>query len=173
MTYYEHMLIIIKKRNESDMARPQCCRRVTGTPGCRIFRPESTQHSISETLHLTLDELEALRLADLQGLYQEEAAKKMNVSRQTFGRIIESARRKTARALVESRILKIEGGNCSVGGTGCMRCSDCHKRVEIPPHSPVPGVCPSCKSRNLHMEETYRDVENNIGRILPEKQTEK
>lgn len=155
------------------MARPQCCRRVAGTPGCRIFKPDTAQLSGTEMLFLTLDELEALRLADLEGYYQEEAAERMNVSRQTFGRIIESARRKTARALVESRILKIEGGNCRVEGMGCLRCSDCHQRVEIHPHSPIPGFCPSCKSRNLHMEETPLDVENNIGRKLPEKQTGK
>ena len=48
---------------------------------------------------LTLDEYEAIRLADLEGLYQEQAATRMNVSRQTFGRIVEAARRKVADVL--------------------------------------------------------------------------
>ena len=57
-----------------------------------------------------MDELEALRLADLESLYQEQAAGRMKVSRQTFGRIVESARRKVAEALVEGKALRIDGG---------------------------------------------------------------
>lgn len=59
---------------------------------------------------LTLDELESLRLADLEGLYQETASARMKISRQTFGNIIASARRKVADALINSKALKIEGG---------------------------------------------------------------
>ncbi len=60
---------------------------------------------------MTLDELEALRLADLDGLYQATAAARMGVSRQTFGNIVERARRKVADVLVHSKALKIEGGH--------------------------------------------------------------
>ncbi|MDD5692416.1 MAG: DUF134 domain-containing protein [Candidatus Omnitrophica bacterium] len=63
-----------------------------------------------EEVNLTLDELEAVRLADLKGLYQEEAAKKMDISRQTFGNIIEKAHRKIADVLLNAKALKIEGG---------------------------------------------------------------
>ena len=64
-----------------------------------------------EEVNLALDELEAIRLADLTGLYQEDAAKKMNISRQTFGNIINSAHKKIADALLNAKALKIEGGN--------------------------------------------------------------
>jgi len=57
-----------------------------------------------------LDELEAVRLADFAELYQEDAARKMNVSRQTFGNIIKSAHKKIADALLQGKALKIEGG---------------------------------------------------------------
>jgi uncharacterized protein len=60
-----------------------------------------------ETIRLALDEFEALRWADLLGLYQEEAAQKMGVSRATFGRIVETARRKVAQALVQGQALQI------------------------------------------------------------------
>ena len=63
-----------------------------------------------EEVNLTLDELEAIRLADLTELYQEDAAKKMNISRQTFGNIINSAHKKIADALLNAKALKIEGG---------------------------------------------------------------
>jgi len=59
---------------------------------------------------LTFDELEAIRLTDLQGLYQEQAAEKMNISRQTLGRILESAHKKIADALVNGKALAIQGG---------------------------------------------------------------
>ena len=64
-----------------------------------------------EEVNLTLDELEAIRLADLTELYQEDAAKKMNISRQTFGNIINSAHKKIADVLLNAKALKIEGGN--------------------------------------------------------------
>jgi len=63
-----------------------------------------------EEVNLTLDELEAVRLADLEEMYQEDAAKKMNISRQTFGNIINSAHKKIADVLLNAKALKIEGG---------------------------------------------------------------
>jgi len=63
-----------------------------------------------EEVNLTLDELEAVRLADWDGLYQEDAAKKMDISRQTFGNIINSAHKKVADVLLNAKALKIEGG---------------------------------------------------------------
>jgi predicted DNA-binding protein (UPF0251 family)/predicted Fe-Mo cluster-binding NifX family protein len=60
-------------------------------------------------IELGLDEIEAIRLADLEGLYQEAAARSMGVSRQTFGRIIEKARRKVAQALIERKALRVAG----------------------------------------------------------------
>jgi predicted DNA-binding protein (UPF0251 family)/predicted Fe-Mo cluster-binding NifX family protein len=76
----------------------------------RGFLPSGASGRGAETVVLTLDEAEALRLADLEGLYQQAAAQHMGVSRQTFGRIIESARRKTADALLNGKRLRIEGG---------------------------------------------------------------
>jgi len=61
-----------------------------------------------QEVNLTLDELEAIRLADLNGMYQEQAAQSMNISRPTFGRIIESAHKKIAEALVKGKVLRIE-----------------------------------------------------------------
>ena len=63
-----------------------------------------------EEIVLNLDEFEAIRLADYEQLYQEEAAVKMNISRQTFGRIIEAAHKKIADVLLNGKALKIEDG---------------------------------------------------------------
>ena len=85
------------------MARPRNCRRVGSMPGSNYFKPRGIPLSTLEEVVLSVDEFEAIRLADLEGLYQEQAAERMKVSRQTFGRIIETAHRKVAEALVKAR----------------------------------------------------------------------
>lgn len=88
-----------------------CMRRVEGTPQVTYFKPAGIPMRILEEVALTLDELEAVRLADLEGLYQEQASSNMGVSRPTFSRIIESARRKIGDALVNGKALRIGGGS--------------------------------------------------------------
>jgi predicted DNA-binding protein (UPF0251 family) len=92
------------------MPRPRHFRRVGHLPQSNYYKPRGIPLSVLQQVTLTVDELEAIRLADFEGMYQEDAAKKMNVSRQTFGRIIESAHRKIADALTNGKALLIEGG---------------------------------------------------------------
>jgi predicted DNA-binding protein (UPF0251 family) len=92
------------------MPRPCCRRRIAGAPPAGVFKPAGIPGRFLEEVVLGLDGLEALRLADLEGLYQEEAAARMGVSRATFGRIVADARRRVAEALVEGKLLRIEGG---------------------------------------------------------------
>lgn len=92
------------------MPRPCRCRRIRCKPDTSYFKPRGIPVDNLEEVNLTLDELEAVRLADFDGLYQEDAAKKMNISRQTFGNIIERAHKKIADFLLHAKALKIEGG---------------------------------------------------------------
>jgi predicted DNA-binding protein (UPF0251 family) len=92
------------------MPRPGKFRRICCKPAANYYKPRGIPLSVLEQINLTFDELEAMRLADLEGLYQEKAAEQMNVSRQTFGRIIDSAHKKIADALVNGKALSIEGG---------------------------------------------------------------
>jgi len=92
------------------MPRPCRCRRIRCKPDANYFKPRGIPLAILEEINLTLDELEAVRLADLEEMYQEDAAKKMSISRQTFGNIINSAHKKIADALLNAKALKIEGG---------------------------------------------------------------
>jgi predicted DNA-binding protein (UPF0251 family) len=96
------------------MPRPKCCRQVGAMPDKTRFRPQGKGSATIAEVCLTLDEYEALRLADLDGLYQEQAALRMNISRQTFGRIVKSARRKVADVLVNGKALRIGGGPVSL-----------------------------------------------------------
>lgn len=92
------------------MPRPCRCRRIRCKPDANYFKPRGIPLDSLEEVSLALDELEAIRLADLEGLYQEDAACKMNISRQTFGNIINSAHKKIADTLLNAKALKIEGG---------------------------------------------------------------
>lgn len=92
------------------MPRPRRCRKIRCNPDTNYFKPRGIPVDMLEEINLTLDELEAIRLADFDNLYQEDAAKKMNISRQTFGNIIERAHKKIADALLNAKALKIEGG---------------------------------------------------------------
>ena len=91
--------------------RPVNCRSVAALPKVTCFMPEGIPPARLQNVVLSVDEVEAMRLADMLGMYQAEAAEKMNVSRQTFGRIVQSARKKVAEALVEGKTICIEGGN--------------------------------------------------------------
>ncbi|HOE17281.1 MAG TPA: DUF134 domain-containing protein [Syntrophorhabdaceae bacterium] len=93
------------------MSRPKKCRCVNCCPDSSYFKPRGVPFVHLEEVSLNLDELEAIRLADLEGLYHEEAAGEMNVSRATFGRILDAARRKVAEAIVNGKALKIEEMN--------------------------------------------------------------
>jgi predicted DNA-binding protein (UPF0251 family) len=98
------------------MPRPCCRRRIAGAPPAGVFKPAGIPGRFLEEVVLGLDGLEAIRLADLEGLYQEEAAARMGVSRATFGRIVAEARRRVAEALVEGKLLRIEGGPVEAAG---------------------------------------------------------
>ena len=96
------------------MVRPRRHRWVEGIPEANYYKPAGIPLRDLEETVLTVEELEAIRLADLEGLYQEHAAERMGVSRQTFGRVISDAHRKIADALVGGKALRIEGGNYKV-----------------------------------------------------------
>ena len=144
------------------MARPKHCRRVGFLPGSRYFKPRGIPLSLLEEVILTVDECEAIRLADLEGLYQEQAAEKMAVSRQTFGRIIDSAHKKVAEALVKGKALRIEGGEIDMSEMRKFRCYDCQHAWELPYGTGRPLGCPSCKSGNIHRAQEDRGYASRV-----------
>jgi predicted DNA-binding protein (UPF0251 family) len=117
-----------------------------------MFKPAGIPASSLEEVVLQLDELEAIRLVDLECLYQEAAAEKMGVSRQTLGRIVESARKKVAGALIQGKALRIEGGAVEMPEMRQFKCHDCQRAWELPFGTGRPVGCPECKSRNIHRE---------------------
>lgn len=96
------------------MPRPRRCRRIRFEPNITYFKPAGIRMIELEESVITVDEFEAVRLKDLIGLDQEEAAKRMNISQPTFHRLILSARRKIADAIVNGKAIRIEGGNYKI-----------------------------------------------------------
>lgn len=94
--------------------RPKKTRWIRCVPGERCFRPVCRPLDKVKGVCLTLDEFEALRLADLEGLKQFDAAKRLKISRPTFSRIVSSARNKVADGLVNIKAIRIEGGCCKI-----------------------------------------------------------
>lgn len=132
------------------MARPKCPRMINNLPNVTYYKPRAIPLSQLEEVALTYDEYESLRLADLDELYQEEAAAKMKISRPTFGRIIESAHKKIADAIINGKAIKIEGGVISMAQKRLFRCSDCEHSWEVPFGTGRPASCPNCQSSNFH-----------------------
>lgn len=111
------------------MPRPQQNRKIASPPIMKGFKPFGIPRSAIESIVLKFDEYEAIRLLDYEGMMQEEAAEKMNVSRPTLTRIYENARRTIAKALVEGKMIFIEGGNVDFG-KDWYRCRKCHKLID-------------------------------------------
>jgi predicted DNA-binding protein (UPF0251 family) len=128
------------------MSRPPKCRRIAFVPGATYFKPYGTRLRSVQEVQLSLEEVEALRLKDLEGLEQGDAAEKMNVSRPTFQRVLSSARQKLALALLSGMAIRIEGGHFEMARR--VRCGTGHEwdasgRAVT---DSSPGLCPSCNS---------------------------
>ncbi len=135
------------------MARPTKWRKIEHIPSIPYFIPSETEvEELSENI-LKLEELEAIRLKDLEGLEQGECAEKMEVSRPTFQRILLSAREKVADCLINGKMIHIEGGNftrniCSIA---CLSCGkewkESFENLELIRNGQY--ICPDCGSEKI------------------------
>ena len=125
------------------MARPPIERAVGGVPHVTLFKPAGVPGRELEQLPLAVDELEAIRLVDLEGLSHEQAASAMGVSRQTVGRVLERGRAKVAEALVGGKAILIGGGQYRVEPRQ-LCCSTCGAVWAAAPDAARANACPSC-----------------------------
>lgn len=153
---YGHILIMSIEQGRVGMPRPHKCRRILAEPSARSFKPQGIPTRSLARVDLRLDELEAIRLADLEGLYHDAAAERMGVSRATFGRMVQGARRKVAQVLIHSQVLTIQGGNVTIMDQRTFQCADCGHRFQTPFGSGRPNECPACQSRSLHRADDNR-----------------
>lgn len=132
------------------MGRPPLCRRVGFIPSITYFKPAGIPLRELEEVCLSVEELEAIRLKDLEDLEQEQCAERMNISRPTFVRIIDSARKKVAEALIKGRAVRIEGGHFEMV-IRHFRCRNNHEwdvSYENLINNP-PLKCPICDSPEI------------------------
>jgi len=132
------------------MGRRPLCRRVSNIPLITYFKPAGIPLRELEEICLSVEELEAVRLKDQEDLEQEQCAEKMNVSRPTFVRILDSARKKIADALIQGKAIRIEGGNFEMA-MGRFRCKNEHE-WEVPfdtLNNKLPGTCPTCNTPDI------------------------
>lgn len=148
------------------MPRPLKCRKVGCAPGISYFKPRGIPVRKLEEVVITLDEFESIRLADLENLYQDDAAKKMNISRQTFGNIVASAHRKIADAIVNGKAVKIEGGIFQMEKMRIFACNECDHKWQVAFGLVRPQNCPKCKSESIHRydDDRGRAETGNLGR---------
>ncbi len=139
------------------MPRPRKHRRLIHEPRPAIYKPVGVRLAGLESVTLLPEELEALRLADLEGCYQEQAAEQMGISRSTFQRIVTDARKKVAQALVEGAALQVEGLTVRVPVV-LWHCDDCHHRWDVAHGSGQgdPRVCPACGSQAIRQHRGRR-----------------
>jgi len=122
------------------MARPRLCRTISAQPDVTYFKPAGIRMFDLEESILTVDEFEAVRLKDLDGLEQEACAKKMGISQPTFHRLVLSARKNIADAIVNGKAIRIEGGNFRMSCRGAGR-----NMLSSGFRSPADScVCPEC-----------------------------
>ena len=132
------------------MARPKKNRIVAGDPQVSYFKPRGIPLRQLEEVQLSVDEMEALRLADMDNLSQADAGQKMGVSRATFGRIVQRARHLVAEALVLGKAIRVAGGSYEVG---CSErnfvCDQCNHQWTEPCGTGRPKCCPACSHDQL------------------------
>ena len=156
-----HNLLLAYARNsESSMPRPRKLRRVLCSPQAISFKPGGILKRELETVSLTRDELEALRLADYEGLYQEHAAAKMKISRQTFGNIVASAHKKVADFLINSKRLSVEGGTVEIDRCRFI-CTTCRHTWSVSCGTERPKECPQCKSVDVCCSKNIGEGKHN------------
>jgi predicted DNA-binding protein (UPF0251 family)/DNA-directed RNA polymerase subunit RPC12/RpoP len=132
------------------LARPQKDRFVTCDPTISYFKPRGVPLREMDEVRLTIDQMEAIRLADLEGLSQQDAGQRMGVSRATFGRIIQRARRVVAEALIHGKAIMLEGGHYQVRQVARrFACRDCGQQWEAACGTGPPEQCPACGARHF------------------------
>lgn len=140
------------------MPRPPINRFVEHLPEVTYFKPAGVPLRALEEIQLTIDELEAIRLKDLEGLEQEEASARMGVARTTFRRILVGARAKIAEALVHGKAIRIGGGTFTPA-VRHFKCGECGAEFTEPFGSGVRGRdlrCGQCGSRSVFRADARR-----------------
>jgi predicted DNA-binding protein (UPF0251 family) len=131
------------------MPRPKRLRKVVAPPNFKGYKPYGIASKSNDFIELLYEEYEAIKLADYDNMNHKEAAELMGISRATFARIYENARKKIALALVETKEIKAVYGN-AILDKNWFECTDCHVRFTIP-STIKKQECPICASKKIEV----------------------
>lgn len=131
------------------MPRQRRLRKVVAPPNFKGYKPYGTNAVSKECIELLYEEYEAIKLADYDFMNHQEAAKLMGVSRPTFARIYESARRKIASAFVETKEIKTVFGNAILDKHWYV-CNGCQSRFTMP-RTIKTQLCPLCANDKIEL----------------------
>jgi predicted DNA-binding protein (UPF0251 family) len=132
------------------MGRQPRWRKVAFLPQVNFFKPAGIPLAKLEEIRLSVEEIEAIRLKDAEGLEQDDCAQRMSISRSTFARILISSRQKIADALLNGKAIRIEGGNYEMA-VRQFRCHNGHE-WDVPFEEMIkqpPELCPRCNTDNI------------------------
>ncbi len=144
------------------MVKPKKERKVLYPPRFYFFKPAGVPSSKLESVNLTVDEYEAIRLADIENLNHLESAKSMEISRPTFTRLLDSAHKKIGSAIVNGYAISIEGGSF-VFVNNAYRCRKCGYEWDLKIDKEKKDLkneenCPSCREYDVeNMEEMLKN----------------
>jgi uncharacterized protein len=124
--------------------RPRCPRRIENEPVVTYFKPRGVPLKDLDFVLLSFEELEVVRLVDLEGLDHEDAAKKVGISRRALWEDLQRARKKIIEALVNGKAIEIKGGDFILNKPKMCLCVGCRNEWEIPDSAKEPHQCPKC-----------------------------
>ena len=134
------------------MVRPTKHRRVISMPEVTFYKPAGIPLDILKEVRISVEEMEAIRLKDLEGLEQEAAAKEMNISRATFQRILYAAHQKIAWGLTHGQAIRIEGGVFELLSRR-LECKNGHQwDVPAQPGTDAGLRCPTCSRPGIAVD---------------------
>jgi uncharacterized protein len=139
------------------MPRPRRFRKISEEPRIRCFKPDIDDNNILEPVKLTIDEFEAIRLRDYHDIQQKRSAELMAISQPTFHRLLSSARKKIAKALVEGKMIQIMGG-IYITENKRYKCNICE--FEWINKGKEYDKCPECQSEAIKLVETAEELQN-------------
>ena len=132
------------------MTRPKKCRRIQEMPTTTYFKPAGIPLRKLAEVILPVEETEALRLKDIDGLDQAASGAHMNISRPTFQRVLRSVRRKLADAVLNGKAIRIEGGNYELAKLSYLcRCGHRWQTAAATSTEPSIPACPVCESEDV------------------------
>ncbi len=140
--------------------RPRNSRTVFDPPKFKGFRPYGYYAGKNERVSLLFEEYTAIKLCDYELMTQSEAAQTMNISRPTFTRLYETARRKIAQALAEARTIELERGHACFG-QDWFHCQACGVFFSQTSQKPVESICPLCHAVDIEkINKIFKPDEN-------------